>query len=87
MFFSERIDQGNSPFVLKHTNVKPVFKEGYKVTGYRPARIPSITFRIFEKLLHKQMTLFMEQILSKHQRGFCKRFNAQHFLLGIGLKK
>ena len=87
MFFSERIDQGNSPLVLKHTNVKPVFKEGYRVTGYRPVRILPITFRIFEKLLRKQITLFMEQILSKYQRGFRKGSNAQHFLLGIGLKK
>ena len=53
MFFSERIDQGNSPFVLKHTNVKPVFKEGYRVTGYRPVRILPISCRIFEKLLRK----------------------------------
>ena len=87
MFFSERTDQGNSPFFLKHTKVKPVFKEGYRVTGYRPTRIPPITFRIFEKLLRKQITLFMEQILSKYQVGFRKGFNAEQLLLGIGLKK
>ena len=29
------------------------------------------------------LTLFMEQIISKHQCGFCDGFNSQHLLLGM----
>ena len=30
MFFYKCINQGNFPFVLKHTNIMPVFKKSYR---------------------------------------------------------
>ena len=30
MFFNKCINHGNSPFVLKHANIMPVFNKGYR---------------------------------------------------------
>ena len=39
--------------------------------------------KIFEKLLCKQITIFIDPLLSKYQCGFRKGFSAQHCLLAI----
>ena len=47
---------------------------------YRPVSILPVTSKIFEKLLCKQMTLCMEQLLSKYQCGRRKGFSVQSLL-------
>ena len=44
--------------------------------------LPAIS-KIFEKLLCKQITPFMDQFLSKYHCGFRKGFNAQHCLIAM----
>ena len=62
MFFNECIGQSNFPFVLKHENITPAFKKGYRGSkdDYHPVSILTIICKISEKLLCKQITLFME---------------------------
>ena len=40
-------------------------------------------YKIFEKLLCKQITIFIDPLLSKYQCGFRKGFSAQHCLLAM----
>ena len=84
-FFNVCVDKGTFPSILKHANITPVFKKGYRGSkeNYRPVSILPVISKIFEKLLCNQITPFMDQFLSKHQCGFRKEFNAQHCLFAI----
>ena len=68
---------------FKLVNITPAFKQGstnLKV-NYRPISILPIISKIFEKLMCKQLSNHFDNIFSKFQRGFQKRFGAQHCLL------
>ena len=84
-FFNVCVDKGTFPSILKHANITPVFKKGYRGSkeNYRPVSILPVISKIFEKLLCNQITPFMDQFLSNYQCGFRKEFNAQHCLLAI----
>ena len=84
-FFNVCVDKGTFPSVLKHADITPVFKKGYRGSkeNYRPVSILPVISKIFEKLLCNQITPFMDQFLSKYQCGFRKGFNAQHCLLAM----
>ena len=78
MFFHACVDQGNFLFNLKHANITPVYKKGYRGSkdNYSPVNVLPIVSKIFENYLCMQITLFMEQFLSKSQCGFRKGLNA-----------
>ena len=62
-----------------------MFKKGYRGSkeNYRPVSILPVISKIFEKLLCKQITIFMDPLLSKYQCGFRKGYSAQHCLLAM----
>ena len=78
-FFNVCVEKGTFPSVLKHANITPVFKKGYRGSkeNYRLVSILPVFSKTFEKLLCNQITPFIDHILSKYQFGFRKRFNAQ----------
>ena len=84
-FFNKFIKKSAFPSILKNENITPVFKKGYRSfkENYRPVSILPVTFKIFEKLLCKQITIFIDPLLSKYQCGFRKGFSAQHCLLAM----
>ena len=84
-FFNVCVDKGTFPSVLKHADITPVFKKGYRGSkeNYRPVSILPVISKIFEKLLCNQITPFMDQFLSKYQCGFRKGFNVQHCLFAM----
>lgn len=51
--------------------------------NYRPEGILPVASEILEKLLCKQINLFLDQFLSKCQCGFRKRFSTQDCLLAM----
>ena len=65
-FFNVCVDKGTFPSVLKHANITPAFKKGYKGSkeNYRTVSILPVISKIFEKLLCNQITPFMDQFLS-----------------------
>ena len=71
-FFNVCVDKSTFPSVLKHANITPVFKKGYRGSkeNYRPVSILPVISKIFEKLLCNQITPFMDQFLPKYQCGF-----------------
>ena len=84
-FFNECVDKGTFPSILKRANITPVFKKGYKGSkdSYRPVSILPVISEIFEKLLCKQITVFIGLLLSKFQCGFSKGYGAQDCLLAM----
>ena len=79
------VDKGTFPSLLKHADITPVFKKGYRGSkeNYQAVSILSVISKIFQKLLHNQITPFMNQFLSKYQCGFRKGFNAKYCLLAM----
>ena len=66
-FFNQSIENFEFPSILKNANITPVFKKGYRGSkeNYRPVSILPLISKIFEKLLCKQITIFMDPLLSK----------------------
>ena len=48
--------------------------------NYRPVSILPIISKIYERLIHKQLSAFFEPLLSKYQCGFRKGHSSQHCL-------
>ena len=71
-FFNVCVDKGTFPSVLKHFDIIPVFKKGYRGSkeNYRSMSILSVISKIFENLLCNQITPFMDQFLSKYLCSF-----------------
>ena len=84
-FFSESIKKYTFLSIVKNANITPVFKKGYigSKQNYRPVRILLVISKIFEKLLCKQITIFIDPLLPKYQCGFRKGLSAQHCLLAM----
>ena len=79
------VDRGDFPSILKIANITPVFKKGDRDVkdNYRPVSILPVISKIFEKLLCKQITMFIDPLLSKFHCGFRKGYGAQDCLLAI----
>ena len=84
-FFNECVDKGTFPSVLKQANITPVIKKEYKSLkdNHRPVSILPVTSKIFEKLLCKQITVFIDPLVSKFECGFRKGYGAQDCLLAM----
>ena len=57
-FFNVCVDKSTFPSVLKHANITPVFKKGYRGSkeNYRPVSILPVISKILEKLLCNKIT-------------------------------
>ena len=84
-FLNETIRSGKFPSILKNGDITAVFKKGYKGSkeNYRPVSILPIISKLFEKMISKQITHFMDPLLSKYQCGFRRGFGAQDCLLAM----
>ena len=81
------VQTGVYPSKLKQAKIIPVFKTGDQTEpgNYRPISLLSVFNRLFERLMHKQLTSFIEKhhILFKSQYGFRENFSTQHAILDI----
>ena len=66
-FFNECFDKGVFPSTLKNANITLVVKEGFRGSkdNYRPGSILPIIYKIFKKLLSKQIIIYMSKFLCK----------------------
>ena len=76
-FFNDSVERGDFPSILKLANIAPVFKKGFKGSkdNYRPVSILPVISKIFEAC--KQITFFIDPLLSNFQCDFGKGFGAQ----------
>ena len=78
---------GVFPSILKLSKVIPVFKKGSALqpSNYRPISLLSNIDKIFEKLVHKRLSSFLEvsNIVYNRQFGFRKGHSTEHALLSM----
>ena len=74
--FNLSVRQGIFPNMLKSSKVIPIFKKGDKtnMSNYRPISLTSPFSKVFEKLIHKRLTAYLDKykILQEYQFGFRK---------------
>ena len=73
------------PQNLKLADVVPVFKKCGPTCAknYQPISVLSTVSKVFERLMHDQITTDMDAHLSKHLCGYRKGFNTQTALLSL----
>jgi len=83
--FNNSIDKSEFPSDMKLANVSPLFKKNDSTMkqNYRPISVLSSISKVFERIMFKQISLFMTNILSPYLCGFRKGFNAQQALLRL----
>ena len=81
--FNNCLLEGKFPDILKYSDITPVFKKGEntKKENYRPISSLSSFSKIFEKLIHSQISQFIESELSDYLTGFRRNHNTQYALL------
>ena len=81
--FNEGIFVSKYPSNFKFASITSAFRQGsrYLKDNYRPISILPVVFKIFEKLMCKQLSTHFENIFSQFQCGFRKHFGTQHCLL------
>ena len=77
------VDIGSFPECFKTAEVIPTYKKGKPTekTNCRPISILSNISKIYERLMHDNMSDYFNDVLSKFQCGFRKGFGAQNCLL------
>ena len=77
--FNKALEIGEYPTLLKMATVIPLYKKGQKcqTNNYRPISLLSPSNKIFEKILCKQLTNFLQcnNVLFKYQFGFRKLYS------------
>ena len=83
--FNSTILTFNFPDKLKAADVSPIFKKDdpQKSKYYRPVSVLPVVYKVFERLLHKQMSLYVEEYLPPCLRGYRKGFSTQQALLSL----
>ena len=79
--FNLSIMTGTFPACLKQALVVSVHKKGdtCEICNYRPITLLSIMCKLFEKLIHCQLSMFLvdHMILSDKQHSFCPGFSCE----------
>ena len=81
--FNEDIRSSKYTESFKSANIRCAFKQGSRnlKNNYRPISILPLISKIFDKFICKQLLNHFNNIFSKLQCGFRKRFGVQHCLL------
>ena len=70
---------------LKCADISPIFKrlENILKKNYRPVSILSVVSKIFERIMQKQINLYVKKYLSPFLCGYRKGYNAQYALTAM----
>ena len=81
--FNKTVLTGNFPNELKLVDVTPVFKKEnpLKLKNYGPVSVLPFVSKIFERIMHKQMSLHVDNFLPPYLCSYRKGFSAQQALL------
>ena len=85
--FNVSLTTGDFPMDWKKANVYPVFKSGDPClrTNYRPISVLSIIAKVFETVVHQQVTSYFisNNLFAKAQSGFRSGHSTQDVLLRV----
>ena len=83
--FNSSLRTGIFPDDWKLAKVTPIYKSGEKSdrSNYRPISVITAIAKVFEKLVYKQVTVYLEvnNIISTNQSGFRSRHSTETALL------
>ena len=84
-YFSNAFSCSEYPASLKYADITPIFKKDDKTenTNYRPTNILPNLSKIYAQVMQNHMYPYLNQIFSKYQCGFRKRYNARHCLMAM----
>ena len=82
---SKSFTSGEFPDCLKQANVSPTFKEDDPLDkeNYRPVSILPLHLKVYEKLLHNQLSDYVENIVNVILCDFRKVHSTQHALFKL----
>ena len=83
--FNSCLIEAEFPNELKLADVTPILKNEnpYRAKNYRPVSVLSSVSKIFERILHRQMTSYIDKFLSTFMCGYRKGSNTQQTLLSF----
>ena len=83
--FNDFVKKSEFPSVLKQANTTLVYKKGEREckNNYRPVSILSNVSKIFERIMFRQISNYMDSFFSKYQCGFRKGYSTQQCLLSM----
>ena len=85
--FNSSTEEGIFPDIWKLAMVSPIFKTGQKsdLCNYRPISILSVLSKLFEKIVHDQVSTFMKDhgLFSHCQHGFRQLHSTVTSLLNV----
>ena len=83
--FNNSVLNHDFPNNLKNANVTPLYKKDGNIDkkNYRPISVLPSMSKIFERLMFKQISSFIENKISQYLCGFRKGYNTQHALLRL----
>ena len=83
--FNNSIDSCVFPDELKLAEIVPIHKKGSTTdkSNYRPISLLPTISKVFERIIFKQITAFLDDKLSKFLCGFRKRYSTQHALINL----
>ena len=79
------VTQGFFPNELKLADVTPVFKkdDATLVKNYRPISVLPTVSKVFERLMQKQISKYIDKFLSTHLCGYRKGYSTQTALISL----
>ena len=77
------ITKNTFPKQLKKSEVIPLYKkeDPLKKENYKPMSLLPHVSKVFERIIYKQINIYMQDKLSKHITGFRKSHGTQHSLM------
>ena len=83
--FNNTLLTSSFPTELKVADVSLIFRkyDPLKTKDYRPVSVLPVVSKIFERILHKQMSLHVDRFLSPYLCGFRKGFSTQQALTSL----
>ena len=83
--FNDTLNNIKLPDELKLAQVTAAFKidDPTKSKNHRPVSVLPTVSKVFETLMHRQMSIFVEYLLSHYMCGYRKGFSTQEALLSL----
>ena len=83
--FNKTLSHKEFPDELKLADVTPIFKKDdpNKSKNYRPVSVLLVISKVFEKIMHDQISQYINSFLTPHLCGYRKGFSTQQVLLSL----
>ena len=83
--YNKAVSDCEFPTSFKNANVLPIYKKDswLEEKNYIPISILPNLSKIYERIMHSQISADFDKILSKYQSGFRQGYSSQQFLLVV----